>query len=149
MFYNRTFLIIRILIVLNMHVRINKCRDSSVTMAMSYGLDSRGSIPGRGKKFFFMTQRPDRLWGPSSLLSNGYRGSYHRGKATEALSSPITSFYCRGQEWWSYTSTPQHIFLAWFLIKHRNKFTFTYIHIHDHRIIAGATALTESLFLSK
>jgi hypothetical protein len=39
-----------------------------------YGLEDRGSIPGRGKRFFSSPQRPDRLWGPSSLLSNGYRG---------------------------------------------------------------------------
>jgi hypothetical protein len=60
MFHNPTFLIIRILIVLNMHVRINKSRDSSVGMAMSYGLDGRGSILGRVKRFLFIPQRPDR-----------------------------------------------------------------------------------------
>jgi hypothetical protein len=27
---------------------------------------------------------------------------------------------------WSYTSTPQYIFMAWCLIKHRDNFTFTY-----------------------
>jgi hypothetical protein len=32
---------------------------------------SAGSIPGRGKKFFFTPQHPDRLWSPRSLLSNG------------------------------------------------------------------------------
>jgi hypothetical protein len=33
-------------------------RDSSVGVEMGYGLDSRGSIPGRGKIFLC---RPDRL----------------------------------------------------------------------------------------
>jgi hypothetical protein len=35
---------------------------------MSYDLDDRGSIPGRG--FFSSSQHPDRLCGPS----NGYLG---------------------------------------------------------------------------
>jgi hypothetical protein len=26
---------------------------------------------------------------------------------------------------WSYTSTPQYVFIAWFLVKHRDTFTFT------------------------
>jgi hypothetical protein len=29
-------------------------------------------------------QRPDRLWGPSSLLSDGYRGKFTRGKLARA-----------------------------------------------------------------
>jgi hypothetical protein len=31
---------------------------------MGYRLYDRGSIPGRGKRFFPTPQRPDRLWGP-------------------------------------------------------------------------------------
>jgi hypothetical protein len=46
-----------------------------------YGLDDRGSIPGRGKGFFLSPLCPDRLWGPPNLLYNGYRGSFPRGKA--------------------------------------------------------------------
>ena len=34
---------------------------------------NRSSIPGRGKCFFSFPKRPDRLWGPLSLLFNGYR----------------------------------------------------------------------------
>jgi hypothetical protein len=33
-------------------------------------------------------------------------GSFPRGKAVGAWSWPLTSMLCRGQEWWSYTSTP-------------------------------------------
>jgi hypothetical protein len=39
-------------------------RDSSVSIETGYGVDSRGSIAGRSKKFLSTTQRPDRLWGP-------------------------------------------------------------------------------------
>jgi hypothetical protein len=48
----------------------------SVGIATSHGLDTWGSIPGKGKRFFCSSQRPDRLWGSRSLLYNGYRGFY-------------------------------------------------------------------------
>jgi hypothetical protein len=43
---------------------------------LGYRLDDRGSIPGKGKerKSFSSLPRPDRPWGPLSLLSNRYRG---------------------------------------------------------------------------
>jgi hypothetical protein len=56
-------------------------RGSSVSTVSDYELDDRGSIPDRGRGFFFQLLRPDRLWGPPSLLPNGYRGSFPRGKA--------------------------------------------------------------------
>jgi hypothetical protein len=49
----------------------NRNRDSSVGIATGYGLDSWGSIPSKGKRFFSILQRPDRLWNPPSFLSNG------------------------------------------------------------------------------
>jgi hypothetical protein len=36
----------------------------------------RSSIPGRGKMIF---RRPDRLWGLSILMYNGYRGGRFPG----------------------------------------------------------------------
>jgi hypothetical protein len=53
----------------------NRGRHSSVGMAIGYGLDDRGigvRVP-IGSRIFSSPQRPDRLWGPPSLLSNGYR----------------------------------------------------------------------------
>jgi hypothetical protein len=53
---------------------INKRRwGSSVSIATGYGLGSRSSVPSRGN-IFFPLQRPDQLWGPCSLLFNGYGG---------------------------------------------------------------------------
>jgi hypothetical protein len=31
---------------------------------------------------------------------------------------------------WSYTSIPQYVLMAWYLVKHRDNFTFIYIKIH-------------------
>jgi hypothetical protein len=49
-------------------------RDSAVGIATGYGLDDRGGgvrilVGSR----IFSSPRPDRIWGPPSLLSNGYR----------------------------------------------------------------------------
>jgi hypothetical protein len=53
-----------------------RSRDSVVDIATGYGLDDRGvavRVPV-GSKIFSSSRRPDRLWGPPSLLYNGYRG---------------------------------------------------------------------------
>jgi hypothetical protein len=52
----------------------------------------------------------------SWLLNNGYRWWFLQSKVAEAWSWPVTSIYCRGQEWWSYTSVAPHVFMAWCLI---------------------------------
>jgi hypothetical protein len=54
----------------------------AISIATGYGLDGRGSIPDRGKRFFPIPQRPDRLWGPPNLLNSGYWGvTFPGGKA--------------------------------------------------------------------
>jgi hypothetical protein len=47
----------------------------------NYGLDGRGSIPGRDEIFLFFITGLDWLWGPPSLISNGYRGLFPRGQS--------------------------------------------------------------------
>jgi hypothetical protein len=51
-------------------------------------------IPGMGKRFFSAPRRPDRLWGPPSLLYNEYQGFFPSGvkrPGREADHSPPSS----------------------------------------------------------
>jgi hypothetical protein len=58
-----------------------KSRDSAVGIATGYGLDDRevGVRVQAGSSIFSSPRRPDRLWGPPNLLSNGYWGLFSRG----------------------------------------------------------------------
>jgi len=51
-----------------------------------------GSRHGRGWEFFSSPPRLDRLWGPSSLLSNEYQGRVSWCKAAGAWNRQISSF---------------------------------------------------------
>jgi hypothetical protein len=58
----------------------NVSRDSVVCIATGYGLDDRGlglRVP-LGSRLFCPSRRPDWLWSPPNLLSNGYRGFFLR-----------------------------------------------------------------------
>jgi hypothetical protein len=74
-------------------------RSSVVGIATDYGLDVWGVRVPVGPKIVSSQRRPDRHWGPPSLLSNWYRvGSLPGCKATGTWSWPLTSNYCRDQE---------------------------------------------------
>jgi hypothetical protein len=55
-------------------VRMLKFQDSVVGIATAYGLHDKGVGVGVpvGSRIFFSPRRPDRLWGPPSLLYSGY-----------------------------------------------------------------------------
>jgi hypothetical protein len=80
-------------------------------------------------KTFSSPPRPERLWGPPSLLSNGYwGGGFSLGvkrPGREADHSPPSSAEVKNA--WNYTSTlTDYVFMAWCLVKHRDNFTLTF-----------------------
>jgi hypothetical protein len=61
-------------------------RDSAIGIATGDELDDRGvgfRFPV-GPRIFTSPYRPDLLWGPTTLLFNGYRGLFPRGEAAGA-----------------------------------------------------------------
>jgi hypothetical protein len=104
------------------YCHLKKRQDSSVSIAMSHGLDSRGSIPGRDKKCCFSPQCQDGVWGPPSLLSNAYRRYSGRGLklathfhlSAEIKNSGAISSFLHKPSWRG----------TW-LVKHRDNFTIT------------------------
>jgi len=76
---------------------------SSVGIATGYELDSPGSNPGGGEIF---TTCPDRLWGPPSLLYNGYRvfPEVKSGQGVTLTPQPPSGPEVKKEQ--SYTSTP-------------------------------------------
>jgi hypothetical protein len=85
-----------------------KSQDSSVGTPMGYRLDDRGSIPGQGKIFSLLRSVQTDSGAHSASYLMGTEGSFPRG--------PLTSIYCRGQKWRSYTTNPPYAFIAWCLI---------------------------------
>jgi hypothetical protein len=98
-------------------------RKDSVGIAMDYGMDGRGSIPCRDKRFvssltaFRPAPRPTQYpihWEPGALSSDmGVKATTHlhkNGGARPPL--PHMSCWCCG-----------------YLFKYRDNFTFTYSHV--------------------
>jgi hypothetical protein len=74
------------------------------------GLDDRGVgvwVPV-GSRIFSSPRRSDRPWGPLSLLSNGYRGSFPGGKADHSPLPTSTEV----KKMWIYTSTLKCAFMT-------------------------------------
>jgi hypothetical protein len=87
-------------------------RDSAVDIAPAYGLDDRGvgvRVPVRSR-IFSSPYRPDRLWDPPRLLSNGYGGGVLspgvKRQGREADHSPPAS--AEVKKMWIYTATPTY-----------------------------------------
>jgi hypothetical protein len=73
-----------------MYWRYRGSRDSPVGIVTGRELQGPGLIP-RIARFVFSLQRPNRLWGSPSLLSNGRWAQFPLSKAAKAWSWPLTS----------------------------------------------------------
>jgi hypothetical protein len=109
------------------HLLKFKSCDSSVGIALGYGLDIRGSrvrFPAVAGNIFLTTASRTAL-GPtqppiqwfSEVLSLEVK---RPGRETYHL--PPSSAEVKNA--WSYTSTPQYVFMEWCLVKHGDNFTF-------------------------
>jgi hypothetical protein len=90
-------------------------------------LNDQGSISRRGREEI-LSSLPDQYEVQSSpiqcvtgALSSGGGGIKRSGR--EADNSPPSSSEVND---WSYTSTPSHIFMAWYIVRHRDNFNFTF-----------------------
>jgi hypothetical protein len=113
-----------------MHVyRLYKLRDSSVSIALGYGLDNRDSgvrFPAAAGNFSLYhcfqngsgSTQPYIQWVPGALSLGVKR------PGREADHSPPSSAESKNE--WSYTSTPYYASMEWCL-KHRDNFTLLYL----------------------
>jgi len=60
------------------------------------GRPGNRSFPGKVKRFFCLSKRPHRQWGPPSSCSVGTGELLPRGKADRLSSQPFTSACCPG-----------------------------------------------------
>jgi hypothetical protein len=68
--------------------------------------------------------RPCRHWGPPTIQwVGGFPSQGEKRPRRESDHSPQSSAEVKNA--WSYTSTPQCVFMAWCLVKHRDNFTFS------------------------
>jgi hypothetical protein len=94
-------------------VRNLRTRHAMVTRDKPYTGRKIGVQFPAGTGTFFSSPRPDRLWSPASLLSDGYRGSFPGGEADH---SPPSSAEVKNTR--SFTS------IAWYMVKHSHNFSF-------------------------
>jgi hypothetical protein len=84
-------------------------------IAACYGLNDRGvgvRVP-IGSRIFSSSRLPDHIWGPPSLLSNGYRGALSpaiKRSGREADHSPPASAEVKNM--WIHTSAPPYVFMS-------------------------------------
>jgi hypothetical protein len=99
---------------------ITKSRDSSVGIALGYGLDDRGSrvrFPAGAGNFSLHHRVQNGSGAHPSSYPMGTRGSFPGVKRPGVKLTTHLYVMQRSKNEWSYTSTPQYAFMAWCSVK--------------------------------
>jgi hypothetical protein len=118
-----------------MHTYIHKHIAQSVQRwAMDWTIGVLGFDSRRGLGFFLFTTASRTALGPTQPPNQWVPGaSSLRLKRPVCEADHSLPYSAELKNAWSYTSTPQYVFMAWCLVKHRDNFTSTiYIYTHTH-----------------
>jgi hypothetical protein len=106
-------------------VQHSRSHDSSFGIGTGYGLDDRRFDSRRGLGIFLFDIMSRPALGPAQPPIQSVPGVLSLGvklPGREADHSPPSSTEVKNA--WIYNSTPQYVFTAWCLLKHRDNFTF-------------------------
>jgi hypothetical protein len=108
-------------ILITCSTHLIESRDSSVSIALGYRLDDRGSrvrFPAEAGNFSLHHRVQNGSGAHPASYPMGTRSSFPWGKAAEAWSWPLISIQCRGQRMSkAIPPLPQYAFMAWCLVK--------------------------------
>jgi hypothetical protein len=118
-------------------LHLTQSRDSSVSIALGYGMDDRGSrvrFPARAGNFSLHHRVQNGSGAHPASYPMGTGGSFLGDKAAGAWSWPLTSIWCRSQ-WMSGAIPPllQYAFMEWCSVKAQGQLYLYHLTQHSHR----------------
>jgi hypothetical protein len=89
--------------------------------------------------YFFLSLHPGRLWDYPISYPVGNRAFVPGIKLPEREADHLLPFNAEVVNAWGYTSIHLYVFMTWWLIKHRDRLTFTRFYVSSILCIAGLT----------